>query len=76
MVRELHVYGAVVPIGEKDAEQFQHKGLGKQLLKEAEEISKKKGYKRIKIISGVGVREYYKSLGYNLDEEGYMVKNL
>jgi len=76
MVRELHVYGAVVPIGEKDAEQFQHKGLGKKLLKEAEEISKKKGYKRIKIISGVGVREYYKSLGYNLDEEGYMVKNL
>jgi elongator complex protein 3 (tRNA carboxymethyluridine synthase) len=56
----------------------QHKGLGKQLMKEAEKIAKEKKCKEIKIISGVGVREYYKKLGYVLDKgKGeYMIKDL
>ncbi|PIN90017.1 tRNA uridine(34) 5-carboxymethylaminomethyl modification radical SAM/GNAT enzyme Elp3 [Candidatus Pacearchaeota archaeon CG10_big_fil_rev_8_21_14_0_10_32_14] len=53
----------------------QHQGLGKQLMKEAEEISSKNGFKKIAVISGVGVREYYKKMGYELDGE-YMVKKL
>ena len=44
-------------------------------MAEAEKISKEKGYKKLAVISGVGVREYYKRLGYNL-EGTYMVKNL
>ena len=53
----------------------QHKGLGKWLMKEAEEIVVAKGMNKISVISGVGVRGYYEKLGYEL-EDSYMVKNL
>ncbi len=77
MVRELHVYGRALNLGEKAEKETQHKGLGKELMKKAEEIAKKKGHKEIRVISGVGVREYYKKLGYELDGEGvYMEKSL
>lgn len=77
MVRELHVYGPTLNLGESDSEKVQHKGLGKILMKLAEEISKKNGKKATKVISGVGVREYYEKLGYKLDnDENYMVKDL
>ena len=76
MVRELHVYGQALNINEK-GEVGQHKGLGKQLMAEAERIAKKKGHKKIRVISGVGVREYYKKLGYKLDKEKiYMEKEI
>jgi len=78
IIRELHVYGQSLKLGEKSKEAGQHKGLGKWLMNEAEKIAEKEGYKEIKIISGVGVREYYEKLGYELDEgKGeYMVKVL
>lgn len=74
IVRELHVYGQSLKIGEK-GNLSQHKGLGKLLMKEAEKIAKKEKKKKIFVISGIGVREYYKNLGYEL-ENTYMVKNL
>ncbi len=73
LIRELHVYGRAVPIGES-GNAFQHRGFGERLLKEAEKIAKEK-YDRIAVISGVGVREYYRKLGYRL-RDGYMVKKL
>lgn len=73
LVRELHVYGRAVPVGERAAG-FQHRGFGEGLLKEAEEIAKER-YDRIAIISGVGVRDYYRRLGYEL-QDGYMVKEI
>jgi len=73
LVRELHVYGELVPVGRK--KKTQHAGLGKVLMQEAEKIAKKNKYKKIAVISGVGVREYYKKLGYGL-KEGYMVKEI
>ncbi|MDP7520638.1 MAG: tRNA uridine(34) 5-carboxymethylaminomethyl modification radical SAM/GNAT enzyme Elp3 [Candidatus Pacearchaeota archaeon] len=73
IIRELHVYGRSLKIGEKNKLALQHKGLGKWLMNEAEKIAKK--YKKISVISGVGVREYYKKLGYKLGEN-YMVKLL
>ncbi|HUS51259.1 MAG TPA: tRNA uridine(34) 5-carboxymethylaminomethyl modification radical SAM/GNAT enzyme Elp3 [Candidatus Paceibacterota bacterium] len=78
IIRELHVYGKSIEIGKKGKLASQHKGLGKKLLKEAEKIVKKVGIKKLKIISGVGVREYYSSkLNYHLDKEGiYMIKSL
>jgi elongator complex protein 3 len=76
MIRELHVYGPQVEIGKKDKQKYQHKGLGKQLMQEAENLTKKAGYKKIRVISGVGVREYYKKLGYQLDKDGYMEKTI
>ncbi len=77
MIRELHVYGPAIEIGKQERERWQHQGFGKQLLEEAEKICSKKKVKKIRIISGVGVREYYKKLGYVLDGEGiYMEKEL
>ncbi len=75
LVRELHVYGPAVSLGKKG--KVQHKGLGRALLEKAESIAKHYGAKKIAVISGVGVRDYYRKLGYRLEEEGeYMVKVL
>jgi len=77
IVRELHVYGQSINIGEKTRIASQHKGLGKKLLEKAEEIARKNKTKKLKIISGVGVRDYYRKLGYKIDKEGvYMGKEL
>jgi elongator complex protein 3 len=73
LVREIHVYGQTVPIGEKG--EIQHRGIGKSLMQKAENIAKQKGFKRIAVISGVGVREYYRKLGYKL-EGSYMIKEI
>jgi elongator complex protein 3 len=76
IIREVHVYGQALSIGEKGKGFGQHSGLGKQLVKKAEEIIRNNRIDRLKIISGVGVREYYKKLGYKLDKDGYMNKRL
>jgi elongator complex protein 3 len=76
MVRELHVYGPTLNIGQKAEGEWQHKGLGKELMAQAEKISKKKGRKEIRVISGVGVREYYQKLGYSLDKDGIYMEKL
>lgn len=73
LIRELHIYGNTTPVGKKG--KHQHKGWGKKLLSTAEKIAKKHGYNKIAIISGIGVREYYKKLGYNL-EGTYMTKKI
>lgn len=75
IVRELHIYGKALEIGIKGKKSSQHTGLGKILLKEAENIVKEVGLKELKIISGVGVRDYYRKLGYRL-KGSYVVKNL
>ncbi len=75
IVRELHVYGHSVKIGEKEENATQHIGLGKKLLEKAEEITRQHNIRKLSIISGVGVREYYRKLGYSL-EEFYMIKHL
>lgn len=73
IIRELHVYGELVPVGEN--KKIQHSGLGKKLMKKAEQITKNNGFNKIIIISGIGVRGYYRKLGYRL-RNTYMVKNL
>jgi elongator complex protein 3 len=74
LIRELHVYGTVKRFGEEGT-QSQHIGFGKRLMREAERIAKENNYKKIAVISGVGVREYYKKIGYHF-EGSYMVKGL
>jgi len=73
LIRELHVYGEATGIGKKG--KIQHKGIGKQLLKTAEQIAETYYKTKIVIISGIGVRNYYKKLGYKL-EGPYMTKEL
>jgi len=77
IIRELHVYGQSLKLGE-EGKFGQHTGLGKWLMNEAEKIAVKEKCKEIKIISGVGVREYYKKLYYRLDngKMEYMTKLL
>ncbi len=71
IIRELHVYGELVMVGEK--KMVQHSGLGTKLLAAAERLIKAAEINKLAIISGVGVRGYYKKFGYKL-EETYMVK--
>lgn len=76
IIREVHTYGKLAKINKKDKNSPQHIGLGKKLISEAEKIAKKEfGLDKIVVISGVGVREYYRKLGYKL-ENTYMVKYL
>ena len=72
IVRELHVFGKETLIGQKG--EIQHRGIGKFLLSKAEEIAMENNLD-ISVISAVGVREYYRKLGYYL-KGNYMVKNL
>lgn len=75
-VRELHVYGDMLRIGRHDDSSAQHKGFGRRLLNVAEQISKNEyDANKLLIISGVGVREYYRKMGYTL-EGAYMSKRL
>jgi len=73
IIREIQTLGEMVPI-EKRKVAPQHKGLGRKLVKEAEKITKKEfSLKKIAVISGVGVRDYWRKLGYKL-RENYMFK--
>ena len=69
VVRELHIYGQAISIGRSHrGDSYQHRGLGMNLLKEAERISKDElRVDKIAVISAVGTREYYKKLGYQQD---------
>eukprot|EP00127_Corallochytrium_limacisporum_P004749 Clim_evm103s172 gene=Clim_evmTU103s172 len=76
IVRELHVYGSVVPISSRDPTKFQHQGFGILLMEEAERITvEEHGNVKLAVISGVGTRGYYRKLGYEL-EGPYMVKHV
>lgn len=75
-IRELHVYGSLTSGHDKG--NSQHRGIGTFLVKLAESIAYGYGCSRMTIISGVGVRDYYERLGYNLGQEKdeYMIKTL
>jgi len=75
IIREIQTFGMQIPISKKGLG-AQHKGMGKKLIKTAEKITKKEfNLKKISVISGIGVREYYRKLGYKL-KNTYIVKNL
>ena len=63
VVRELHVYGNEVGVGAEASGEdgdYQHEGYGRRLLAEAEELARDAGYAKLSVISGIGVREYYR----------------
>jgi elongator complex protein 3 len=68
IVRELHVYGPLVPVGRRSAGAWQHKGFGADLLKEAERMTREDfGLKKLLVISALGTRRYYIRFGYERD---------
>lgn len=83
IIRELHTYGQLTEISKKNKYSPQHIGFGKKLIAEAEKIAYQeltklnipKNQQKIAIISGIGVRAYYRKLGYRL-QDTYMVKKL
>ncbi|MFH1649912.1 MAG: tRNA uridine(34) 5-carboxymethylaminomethyl modification radical SAM/GNAT enzyme Elp3 [Candidatus Woesearchaeota archaeon] len=76
IIRELHVYGRAIGIlDESNIKDRQHKGVGKKLMETAEDVSLKHEKNKMVVISGIGVRGYYRKLGYAL-EGPYMVKAL
>lgn len=78
VVRELHVYGQQIPVGARSEAGFQHRGWGTRLLLEAEELAVRKyGLRRIAVLPGVGVREYYRRRGFSkVEGSNFMVKEL
>jgi elongator complex protein 3 len=73
LIRELHVYGELIPVGKGSG--VQHRGLGKELLARAELLAQTAGVSEIAVISGVGVRDYYRKQGYRL-RQSYLFKRL
>jgi len=68
IIRELHVYGPLVPVGKQIVKAWQHKGYGETLLAESERISREQyDLKKIVVISALGTKQYYKRYGYNYD---------
>jgi elongator complex protein 3 len=77
MVREIHIFGSEVPLGDQDDLAAQHKGLGSQLLKEAERIARdENSIGKIAVISGVGARDYFRNNGGYELEGPYMTRTL
>ncbi len=76
LVRELHIFGQTVLVGEKAEEnQWQHKGWGERLMQEAERISLEEyDTHKLSVLSGIGTRNYYRRFDYKR-EGPYMVKN-
>jgi elongator complex protein 3 len=75
IIREVHVYGQSLGVGDTKEGAAQHIGLGTRLIKKAEQIARERGYKKLVVISAVGTREYYARRGFTLGEL-YMSKNL
>jgi elongator complex protein 3 len=75
IVRDLHIYGQTVPIGESQDGAAQHLGLGSELLARAEEIARGAGFGSLAVISAIGTRDYYRERGFG-DGGLYQVKKL
>lgn len=67
MIREVHVYGPALNLGDESQGEAQHLGLGTQLVERAKQMAREAGYPRIAVISAIGTREYYARLGFRLD---------
>lgn len=75
LIREVHVYGQSLEIGDESNGAAQHQGLGTDLVQRAEAMARQAGYSRMAIIAALGTRGYYAKLGYSLGET-YMIKTL
>ncbi len=72
IIREVHVYGQAVGIGENQPGRAQHLGLGTRLINRAVELASEGGYTRLAVISAIGTREYYRGRGF---EDGMLYQS-
>jgi elongator complex protein 3 len=76
IIRELHVFGQTVPVGDRIDGAFQHKGFGSKLLTEAERIATEEhNCQKLLVISALGTKRYYSRFGYTNDGP-YVSKSL
>ena len=75
IIREVHVYGQALGLGEAAAGRAQHAGLGTRLIGRAVQIATEAGYSRLAVISAVGTRNYYRRFGF-VDGECYQIRDL
>jgi elongator complex protein 3 len=75
LLRELHVYGQMVPISDKAGKRWQHRGYGEKLLTACEEKACERGLDEVRVTSGVGARNYYRKFGYERSGP-YMAKKV
>jgi ELP3 family radical SAM enzyme/protein acetyltransferase len=77
-IRELHIYSQMLSHQgiNSTAKSSQHKGFGRKLINHAETIARSSNFNTVVVISGVGVRDYYRKLGYEINDKFYMEKNL
>jgi elongator complex protein 3 len=75
IVREVHVYGQSLEVGESQGGAAQHRGLGETLMSSGEDLAREAGFPRMAVISALGTRGYYAKLGYHLGDS-YMLKDL
>ena len=75
MIREVHVYGLSLGIGDSQPGKAQHLGLGSQLIETAADIVREHGYGKLAVISAIGTRGYYQKRGFTMGEL-YQVRDL
>lgn len=75
IIREVHIYGQSVGVGDSQNGAAQHIGLGTELIKQAEEIARAAGFNKMAVIAAIGTRDYYRKRGYTLGQY-YMTKLL
>ncbi|MDR9381614.1 MAG: GNAT family N-acetyltransferase, partial [Natronomonas sp.] len=76
LIRELHVYGSEVGVGEASGDDHQHRGYGRRLLETAEAMAADAGFEKLSVISGIGVREYYREKLEYYQDGPYVSKRL
>jgi elongator complex protein 3 len=75
IIREVHVYGQSLEVGEKQRGAAQHSGLGTELIRRAEEVARRHGFSRLAVIAAVGTRQYYLGRGF-VPGELYLQKDI
>jgi len=75
MIREVHVYGLSMGIGESEEGRAQHLGLGSKLIEEAVKIARSRGYAKLAVISAIGTRDYYRKRGF-VDGNLYQIRDI
>ncbi len=74
IIRELKILGREISIGKQGKMAIQHRGFGRELIEESERIcSEEFDCTRLFVLSGVGVKEYYRNLGFE-DDGFYLSK--
>lgn len=75
MIREVHVYGPSLGLGDESEGEAQHVGIGLKLIEAAQELAASAGFKKLAVISAIGTRPYYRKRGFEIDGL-YMTKSL